>query len=44
MGATSREIMDAAAVAVMMGGGPAYTYTSLVAAALDHLDKGVAKG
>lgn len=38
-GATSREVMDAAGVAVMMGGGPAYTYTSVVAAALDHFER-----
>lgn len=37
-GATSKEIMDAAGVAVMMGGGPVYTYTSIVAAALEHLE------
>lgn len=37
-GATSREIMDAAGVAVMMGGGPVYTYTTVVAAALAHLE------
>lgn len=36
-GATRAEIMEAAGVAVMMGGGPAYTYTPVVAAALDHL-------
>ena len=29
--------MDAAGVAVMMGGGPVFTYTTVVAAALDHL-------
>jgi hypothetical protein len=28
--------MDAAGVAVMMGGGPVYTYTTIVAAALKH--------
>ncbi|MFN7019973.1 MAG: carboxymuconolactone decarboxylase family protein [Phycisphaerales bacterium] len=38
-GATPREIMDAAGVAVMMGGGPVYTYTAVVAAALDHFEK-----
>lgn len=37
-GATSREVMDAAGVAVMMGGGPAYTYTPIVAAALEHFE------
>jgi AhpD family alkylhydroperoxidase len=35
-GATPREVMDAAGVAVMMGGGPVYTYTTIVAAALEH--------
>lgn len=35
-GATPREVMDAAGVAVMMGGGPAYTYVPVVAAALTH--------
>jgi AhpD family alkylhydroperoxidase len=35
-GATPREVMDAAGVAVMMGGGPVYTYTPIVAAALKH--------
>lgn len=37
-GATSAEIMESAGVAVMMGGGPVYTYTTLVAAALEHLE------
>lgn len=36
-GATPEEIMDATGVAVMMGGGPASTYASVVAAALDYL-------
>lgn len=35
-GATPREITDAAAVAVMMGGGPAYTQLPTVAEALEH--------
>lgn len=35
-GATPREVMDAAGVAVMMGGGPVYTYAAVVAAALQH--------
>jgi AhpD family alkylhydroperoxidase len=35
-GATPREVMDASGVAVMMGGGPAYTYTPVVATALKH--------
>lgn len=38
-GATGKEVMEAAGVAVMMGGGPVYTYTTLVAAALEHFDK-----
>lgn len=38
-GATPKEIMDAAGVAVMMGGGPVYTYTPVVAAALEHFEK-----
>ncbi len=33
-GASPDEIMEAAGVAVMMGGGPAYTYAPLVTAAL----------
>ena len=36
-GATPEEIMDAAGVAVMMGGGPVSTYATVVSAALDHL-------
>jgi AhpD family alkylhydroperoxidase len=35
-GATPAEIMESAGVAVMMGGGPAYVYTPVVAAALEH--------
>lgn len=35
-GATAAEIMESAGVAVMMGGGPAYTYTPVVIAALRH--------
>ena len=38
-GATPKEVMDAAGVAVMMGGGPVYTYTPVVAAALEHFEK-----
>lgn len=38
-GATSAEIMEAAGVAVMMGGGPVSTYAPVVAAALDHFEK-----
>jgi hypothetical protein len=30
--------MDAAGVAVLMGGGPVYTYTPVVAAALEHFE------
>jgi AhpD family alkylhydroperoxidase len=37
-GATSEQVMEAAGVAVMMQGGPAYTYTPIVAAALEHLE------
>lgn len=37
VGATPEEVMEVAGVAVMMGGGPTYTYVSVVAAALDHL-------
>lgn len=35
-GATSQEIIDAAGVAVMMGGGPTYTYVPIVLGALEH--------
>ncbi len=35
-GATADEIMDATGVAVMMGGGPSYTYATVVAGALEH--------
>lgn len=38
LGLSSKEIMDAAGVAVVMAGGPAYTYTTVVAAALEHLE------
>jgi pyruvate dehydrogenase E2 component (dihydrolipoamide acetyltransferase) len=38
-GATPAEIMDAAGVALMMGGGPVFTYTTTVAAALDQFEK-----
>lgn len=37
-GATPKEVMDAAGVAVMMGGGPVYTYVPVVAAALEHFE------
>lgn len=36
LGATPAEIMEAAGVAVVMGGGPAYTYVPVVDAALTH--------
>ena len=36
-GATGPEVMEAAGVAVMMGGGPSYTYAPRVAAALERL-------
>jgi len=38
VGATPREVMDATGVAVMMGGGPVYTYATVVAAALEHIE------
>ncbi len=38
-GATPKEVMDVAGVAVMMGGGPAYVYTPVVAAAIEHFEK-----
>ena len=38
-GATPKEVMETAGVAVMMGGGPVYTYTPIVAAALEHFEK-----
>lgn len=38
-GAKPAEIMEAAGVAVMMGGGPVSTYAPVVAAALDHFEK-----
>ncbi len=37
-GGTPAEIMEAAGVAVMMGGGPAYTYAPIVDAALTHFE------
>ena len=36
-GATREEILEAAAVTVMMGGGPAFTHIPVVLAALDEL-------
>ncbi|MCC6322074.1 MAG: carboxymuconolactone decarboxylase family protein [Phycisphaerales bacterium] len=43
-GATRADVMEAAGVAVMMGGGPTYTYTPIVAAALNHLAPSNAAG
>ena len=37
LGATPAQILDAASVAVVMQGGPTYTYIPKVLAALDHL-------
>jgi AhpD family alkylhydroperoxidase len=37
-GATGEQVMEAAGVAVMMQGGPAFTYTPLVAAAVAHFE------
>lgn len=42
-GATSREVMDAAGVAVMMGGGPVYTYVAVVSEALAHAEQAAGK-
>lgn len=36
-GATPEEMMEAAGVAVMMGGGPAYTHVGVLSAAIEHL-------
>jgi alkylhydroperoxidase/carboxymuconolactone decarboxylase family protein YurZ len=36
-GATRQQILEAASVAVMMGGGPAYTHIPIVADTLDEL-------
>jgi AhpD family alkylhydroperoxidase len=41
-GATREQILEAAGVAVMMQGGPAYTHVPEVIAALEHLRKGPA--
>jgi AhpD family alkylhydroperoxidase len=38
-GATGPEIMEAAGVGVLMGGGPAYMYSALASAALDRLER-----
>lgn len=43
-GASAQEVMEAAGVAVVMGGGPVYTYTPVVAAALDHLAQAESRG
>ena len=37
-GATREEILEAAGVAVMMGGGPAYTHIPMVIESLDELE------
>lgn len=37
-GATREEILEAAGVAVMMGGGPAYTHVPVVIESLDELE------
>lgn len=42
-GATREEIMEAAGVAVVMGGGPAYIHLPMVVDALDALEEPVAK-
>lgn len=36
-GASEAEILEACSVAILMGGGPAVAYTTLVAEALDEL-------
>lgn len=38
-GATREQIIEAAGVAVMMGGGPAYTHVPMVLEALDELEQ-----
>lgn len=38
-GATKEQILEAASVAVMMGGGPAYTHIPVVMEALEWLEK-----
>jgi AhpD family alkylhydroperoxidase len=43
LGWTPEEIMEAAGVAVMMGGGPVYTYATVVAAALEHFEAAAAR-
>jgi AhpD family alkylhydroperoxidase len=39
MGWTGAEVMEAAGVAVMMGGGPAYVYAPVVARAVEHYEQ-----
>ena len=39
-GATREEIMEVCGVAIMMGGGPSYTYTALVLDAIDAFQPG----
>jgi len=39
VGATGEQILEAASVAVMMGGGPAFTYLPIVIETLDALKK-----
>jgi len=41
-GATSEQIMEVAGVAVMMQGGPAYTYAPIVARAVEHFKSTIA--
>ncbi len=43
-GAISKVAMDAAGVAVIVGGGPVYTCAPIVAAALEHFGSGIAIG
>ena len=43
-GATPAEVLESAGVALMMGGGPVYTYTPVVDAALKHWEKARAVG
>lgn len=43
-GATSEQVLEAAGVAVMMQGGPAYTYIPVVVAAVEHFEKHRAEG
>ncbi|MFQ6035773.1 MAG: carboxymuconolactone decarboxylase family protein [Sedimentisphaerales bacterium] len=38
-GATKQQILEAASVAVMMGGGPAYTHVPLVMETLEALQR-----